>query len=378
VPDGFTQWALITAMIRPVERVTVEVYEERAREWRDRRPARFLERARALARAVPRGAVRADLGCGAGLHLDALGRPVLALDAAEAMLRLEREAAPEAWCVRADLEHLPLRRAALGGAWARASYVHVPAVRLPHTLRELHVATRVGAPVAMTMIVGDEEGALPDDDFPGRFFAQWRPDPLADVLVGAGFEVQECAPTEDGEWIGVRASRGRTLADTVGPGMRLLVCGLNPSLYAADRGIGFARPGNRFWPAALAAGIVSRDRDPAHALAHHGVGMTDLVKRATVGASELSAEEYRSGAARVRRLVEWLRPRAVCFVGLAGWRAAVDRKAVAGVQPDGFGGQPAYVMPNPSGLNAHATPAILAGHLRAAAALADSAPGAGN
>jgi TDG/mug DNA glycosylase family protein len=100
--------------------------------------------------------------------------------------------------------------------------------------------------------------------------------------------------------------------------------------------------------------------------------MTDLVKRATVGAAELSTAEYRAGTERVRRLVEWLQPRAVCFVGLTGWRAAVDRKAVAGIQPDGFGGRPAYVMPNPSGLNAHATPAILAEHLRAAAALADA------
>ena len=166
-------------------------------------------------------------------------------------------------------------------------------------------------------------------------------------------------------------TRARTLPDTVGPGMRLLLCGLNPSIYSADRGMGFARPGNRFWPAALAAGIVSRDRDPAHALLHHRVGMTDLVKRATIGAKELTVDEYRAGAERVRRLVEWLQPGAVCFVGLAGWRAAIDRKAVAGPQPEPFGGRPAYVMPNSSGLNAHATPAILADHLRAAAALAD-------
>jgi TDG/mug DNA glycosylase family protein len=370
-------------MIRPVERGTVAVYEERARDWRERRPARFLDRAQALARAVPAGAVRADLGCGAGLHLRELGGPVLALDAAEAMLHIARDTAPQAWCVRADLEHLPLRAGALEGAWARASYLHVPTTRLPLSLRELHGAARVGAPVAMLMLAGDGDGPLPDDDFPGRMFAQWPPERLADVLVGAGFEVQECAVGAEDDrtgshqtgsrWIGVRMTRARTLADTVAPGMRLLVCGLNPSLYAADAGIGFARPGNRFWPAALAAGMVTRDRDPTHALAHHGIGMTDLVKRATVGAAELSTAEYRSGTERVRNLVAWLQPRAVCFVGLAGWRAAVDRKAVAGVQPEGFGGRPAYVMPNPSGLNAHATPAILADHLRAAAALADSA-----
>ncbi len=81
--------------------------------------------------------------------------------------------------------------------------------------------------------------------------------------------------------------------------MRLLVCGLNPSVYSADAGRGFARPGNRYWPAALAAGIVSRDRDTRHALLHHGVGMTDLVKRATPRADELTIDEYRDGVERV-------------------------------------------------------------------------------
>jgi TDG/mug DNA glycosylase family protein len=153
--------------------------------------------------------------------------------------------------------------------------------------------------------------------------------------------------------------------------MRLLMCGLNPSLYAADAGVGFARPGNRFWPATLAAGIVSTDRSPDRALADHGVGMTDLVKRATVAAAELTADEYRAGLERVRRLVAWLRPGAVCFIGLAGWRAAVDRRAVAGVQPADLGGVPVYVMPSTSGLNARVPAAELADHLRAAARLAD-------
>jgi TDG/mug DNA glycosylase family protein len=151
--------------------------------------------------------------------------------------------------------------------------------------------------------------------------------------------------------------------------MRLLVCGLNPSVYAADFGVGYARPGNRFWPGARAAGIIERDRDPVDALVHHGIGMTDLVKRATTGASALSAAEYRDGAARVERLAHWLRPGAVCFVGLAGWRAAVDRNAAPGEQVAGFGGVPAYVMPSTSGANAHARLDDLADHLRAAAAL---------
>jgi TDG/mug DNA glycosylase family protein len=151
--------------------------------------------------------------------------------------------------------------------------------------------------------------------------------------------------------------------------MRLLVCGLNPSLYAADAGVTYARPGNRFWPAALAAGIVSVDRDPWHALAHHGVGWSDLVKRATVGAAELTGGEYQAGAARLAWTVRLLQPRAVCFVGLAGYRAAFDPKAVAGPVAGGFAGAAAYLMPSTSGLNARATPAELADHLRRATAL---------
>ena len=182
-------------------------------------------------------------------------------------------------------------------------------------------------------------------------------DRLHDLLVGAGFEPDELglAATDRASAQGrvvARARRARTLPDTVGSGMRLLICGLNPSLYAADAGVGFARPGNRFWPAALAAGLVTVDRDPDHALRHHGIGMTDLVKRATVAADELTTAEYRTGLARVERLVRWLRPGGVCFVGLAGWRAAVDRRAQPGPQPEGLAGVPVYVMPSTSGLNA--------------------------
>jgi TDG/mug DNA glycosylase family protein len=160
--------------------------------------------------------------------------------------------------------------------------------------------------------------------------------------------------------------RLRTLPDRVGPDLRLLVCGLNPSLYAADRGVGFARPGNRFWPAMLAAGLVSIDRDPTHALREHAIGMTDLVKRATVAASELRREEFEAGVARVDRLCAWLRPRAVLLVGLAGWRAAVDRKATTGWQPVDLGGAPVYVMPNTSGLNASTQLPGFVAHLHAA------------
>ncbi|HET7488521.1 MAG TPA: mismatch-specific DNA-glycosylase [Acidimicrobiales bacterium] len=225
----------------------------------------------------------------------------------------------------------------------------VPAVRLPLELAALH------------------RSLVPGERAEVRVGASQSHDRLTLLLAGGGFDVDAIAPSEDA--VVALVTRARTLPDVVGPGMRLLVCGLNPSVYAADHGVGYARPGNRFWPAALDAGLVRRDRDPYDALEACGVGMTDLVKRATTGAAELSAGEYAAGARRVERLASWLRPGAVCFVGLAGWRSAVDRRAVPGPQPAPFGGRPAYVMPSTSGLNAHTSRAELAAHLAAAAAL---------
>jgi TDG/mug DNA glycosylase family protein len=146
------------------------------------------------------------------------------------------------------------------------------------------------------------------------------------------------------------------------------VVGLNPSVHTADAGYGYAGPGNRFWPAALASGLVTRARDPFHALRVDGVGMTNLVRRVTPRADELTRDEYRAGGERLARLAKWLAPAAICFVGITGYRAAVDRRAALGWQPGGFAGVPAYVMPNTSGLNAHAKPADFVAHLRAAAA----------
>jgi TDG/mug DNA glycosylase family protein len=353
-----------------VDRRTVEVYEERAVQWRDTRPARFIDRAELLGLAIPEGVPRLDAGCGAGLHLSALGRPVVALDAAFAMTALARDVEPSSLPVQADLEYLPFRRGAMGGSWARASYLHVARTRLPWALQELHGSLQVGALAEFVFRFGADQEIVDeeDDEFPGRFFAEWGTDALTGIHAGAGFDVHECF-RDGGEWVVVRASRARTLPDYVDTGMRLLVCGLNPSVYAADRGVGFARPGNRFWPAALAAGVVTRDRDPRHALTEHNMGMTDLVKRATPRADQLTRDEYRAGVARLARLVRWLRPRVVCFVGLAGYRAAVDRRAQPGPLLEGFEGAAAYLMPNPSGVNAHVQVDDVAAHLRAALAL---------
>ena len=115
--------------------------------------------------------------------------------------------------------------------------------------------------------------------------------------------------------------------------MRLLVCGLNPSLHAADAGVGFAGPSNRFWPALVEAGLCSEAsaRDPWRLLAHERIGMTDVVKRATPRAAELTAAEHRAGLARLEHLCTLLEPAAIVMVGLAGWRAAADRKAAPGL-----------------------------------------------
>jgi double-stranded uracil-DNA glycosylase len=348
-----------------VERDTVAIYEARGRQWAARRAPVRHDGAVAFAARVAEGAGRLDAGSGAGRYTAALGAPVVALDAARTMLGLLREAAPAAWPVQGDLEALPLRTGGIAGAWANMSYLHVPRVRLPMALADLHRAMGVGAPLDVQVLAGDYEGTdLPSDDVGGRFFSSWEPDALVDVLVGAGFDVEHVEV--EGDAVRARGTRTRTLADTVGAGMTLLVCGLNPSVYAADRGVGYARPTNRFWPAAVEAGLVTRPRDAVHALRACGVGLTDLVKRATPAASALTAAEYRAGAARVERLVRWLRPGAVCFVGLDGWRAAVDRRAVAGVQPAPFATRPAYVMPSTSGLNAHASRADLVAHLGAA------------
>jgi TDG/mug DNA glycosylase family protein len=312
------------------------------------------------------GAAGLDLAGAAGLHLAGAAR----LDRAGAP-RLDRAggARPPAWRVRGDLEALPVRRGALGGAWARNSYLHVARDHLPMALADLHRALAVGAPLAMSVLAGDDEGAVADDDIGPRRFTGWRPGPLADVVVGAGFEDLDLRPPAGATDLWVRARRARTLADTVGPGMRLLVVGLNPSVVAADAGAGFAGATNRFWPAALAAGAATRTRDPWHALRVDGMGMTDLVKRATPGAAGLRVAEYREGAARVERLAAWLRPRVVVFVGLAGYRAGVDAGAAPGRQDRPFGGVPAWVMPSTSGANARTRLVDHVHHLRGALAL---------
>jgi len=348
---------------------TIAIYEAQHATYEMRRTPRHRAHAERFGARVT-GRLPVDLGCGPGWYTEAVGRPAVALDATEAMVRRTRAVAPTALAVRADLAALPFRPRSLGGGWARNSYVHLRSNEVPVALADLHRALRVGAPVELTFFGGEVEGrrVFPDDDLPGRWFSTWSEQRLRDVVAGAGFSLNELEVTEsaDGTGYTVRATRARTLPDTVGPSMGLLICGLNPSLHAADAGVGFVTPSNRFWRAALEARLVDRGHDPWHALRHRGVGMTDLVKRATPRADALIREEYRDGVARVERLCAWLEPQAVCVMGLAGWRAAVDRKAVPGWQETRFGGRPVYVMPSTSGLNASTSLGDLAEHLRRA------------
>jgi TDG/mug DNA glycosylase family protein len=340
---------------------TLAAYEVGAATYDANRPPRFSERATALAEAAP-GPVL-DAGCGTGAYLPALGSSAVGLDLSSAMLsRAGRHGRP---LVRADLGRLPFRFRSLGAAWARNSYLHLPHDALPLALAELHHSLDVGARAVASFITGPDDHVVSDDDLPGRHFSRWSDEALLDLFTGAGFT--DLALDGDQPRF-VHAVRARTLPDTVAPGMRLLVCGLNPSLHAADAGVGFFTPGNRFWPAAVASGLATRPRDPWDAVRRHGMGMTDLVKRATRRADELSADEYVQGWARVDRLCRRLRPAAVCMVGLTGWRTAVDRTAVAGWQSQTLGDSPVYVMPSTSGLNAHSRPADLLAHLEAALA----------
>lgn len=353
-----------------MDRDTIAVYDAEGAHYAIRRGIQRPERSRRFGDALPTGGRRLDLGTGPGHHLALLGEPTFALDASWSMAAAAHATGDAAGVVQADLLDLPFGRHAFDGVWASKSLQHVSATELPSALAELHRVTTVGGRLEMTVFAGDGEGVTDeaDDDLPGRFFALWSPERLRTVIEAAGFSVEELTVGRgEPPYVDVEARARRALPDHVGAGMRLLCCGLNPSLHAADAGIGYVTGSNRFWKALAAAGLSSRDRDPRHLLRHDHIGMTDLVKRATPRADELTKDEYRVGVERLRALCEWLTPAALAVVGLAGWRAAVDRRAVVGWQPDPLGPTPVYVLPSTSGLNAGTSLDDLVEHLRSAA-----------
>jgi TDG/mug DNA glycosylase family protein len=154
----------------------------------------------------------------------------------------------------------------------------------------------------------------------------------------------------------VAAAAGRTIPDLIGPDLRVLFSGINPSLYSAATGHHFARPGNRFWPALHRSGFTPRQLHPSEqsGLPAAGLGITNVVARATARADELTAAELVEGGAILAALAARWRPRFLAVLGVTAYRTAFGRrKAALGPQPDPIGGVPVWVLPNPSGLNAH-------------------------
>jgi TDG/mug DNA glycosylase family protein len=153
----------------------------------------------------------------------------------------------------------------------------------------------------------------------------------------------------------LRAARGRRLRDVLAPGLAVVFCGINPSLFSAAVGHHFARPGNRFWQALADAGFTDRRLMPEEdrTLLLHGCGLTNLVPRATASADELTREELAVGARRLAAKLRRTRPRCVAFLGLGAYRAAFGARAARiGPQPDDLAGSRVWVLPNPSGRTA--------------------------
>lgn len=167
--------------------------------------------------------------------------------------------------------------------------------------------------------------------------------------------------------------RNATVPDLVGPGLRLLFVGINPGLWTAATNTHFAHPGNRFYPALLRGGVIKRAIDPAAGMddderAHlieRGIGITNIAPRVTARASELSRDELRAGARDLVRRVEGWKPAVVAIAGITAYRVAFERpRARAGRQDELLGGVELWIVPNPSGLNAHETVATLAAAYR--------------
>src|SRR3954464_6247 len=149
---------------------------------------------------------------------------------------------------------------------------------------------------------------------------------------------------------------GKTIRDVIGPGLRVLFCGINPGLYSGATGHHFARPGNRFWPTLHQAGFTKRQLHASeqHELLKNGYGVVNLVNRTTATAAELAPEEFVAGRKRLAAKVRRFRPKAVAFLGVGAYCHAFGLRRVAvGLQKDRFEGAKVWVLPNPSGLNAN-------------------------
>ena len=154
----------------------------------------------------------------------------------------------------------------------------------------------------------------------------------------------------------IQAAAGKSVADVIAPNLKVLFCGINPGLYTAAIGHHFGRPGNRFWPTMHLAGFTDRLLTPyeERALLPSGYGITNLVNKATASADELSKEELIQGGGLLQEKVLTFRPGYLAVLGIGAYRTAFQRpKASLGLQEETIGLTRLWVLPNPSGLNAH-------------------------
>jgi TDG/mug DNA glycosylase family protein len=166
----------------------------------------------------------------------------------------------------------------------------------------------------------------------------------------------------------LKAAKNKTVPDIIAPNLKVLFCGINPGLYTAAIGHHFGRPGNRFWPALHTSGFTPRLLDPSEELEllPLGFGITNVVARATAAADELREREIVAGGKALEAKVRQYAPRYLAVLGIGAYRTAFARpKAQIGLQPDAIGDTRVWVLPNPSGLNAHYQGAELAKMFRA-------------
>ncbi|HXF72765.1 MAG TPA: DNA/RNA nuclease SfsA, partial [Actinomycetota bacterium] len=234
-----------------------------------------------------------------------------------------------------------------------------PTLRGARHLEELARLRDARRVVAFVVQRPDARAVRPNEPADPAFAAALRRAERTGVEVVAG----RCAVGPEGiAWCGsLPVERFRPdapvpeLPDHVRPGLRLLVCGMNPGRYSAWYGMYFARPGNLFWPAMRAAGLVPPTSGPgeeAWLCRERGIGFTDVVKRPTAGISELAEAEWREGAARLRALLRGVRPRALCLVGLRGARTVLGPGVRPGPQPEAVEGVPCFAVPATSGRQA--------------------------
>ncbi|MBL7501547.1 G/U mismatch-specific DNA glycosylase [Frankia sp. CNm7] len=164
----------------------------------------------------------------------------------------------------------------------------------------------------------------------------------------------------------LQAAYGRAVPDLLAPGLKVLICGINPSLAAGATGFHFGGAANRLWATLHQAGFTDRQLHPSETdeLLAHGIGITNIVNRATARADEIGHDEIRAGVGALTALVDRVQPAWLAFLGLGAYRVAFDRrKATVGRQPERLGSTGVWLLPNPSGLNAHySLPALAAAY----------------